>query len=121
MGIKYRITGVEVDFQKFVLLNAHVKLNNCETLFLQIRLGLEDSLDYRILSNSSYDVCVCSNEAKSVRFNIVPKKLGKMPLKVVAKDVASSVCQKGIEQMTLGVTDAVIRKLLVEVCRLLTP
>ena len=42
-----------------------------------------------------------------------------MPLKVVAKDVASSVCEKGVEQMTLGVTDAVIRKLLVEVCRLL--
>ena len=83
--------------------------------FLQIRLGLEDSLNYRILSNASFDICVCSNEAKSVRFNIVPKKLGQIPLQVVAKDVDSSACGKDIEQMTLGVTDAVKRKLLVEV------
>ena len=86
------------------------------SLFLQIRLGLEDSLDYRIISNASYDICVCSNAAKSVRFNIVPKKLGQIPLAVVAKDVDSSVCGKDVEQMSLGVSDAVIRKLLVEVC-----
>ena len=84
----------------------------------QIRLGLEESLHYRILSNSSFDVCVCSSEAKSVRFSIIPKKLGQMPLKVVAKDVATSACEVGAQQMTLGVTDAVIRKLLVEVWRI---
>ena len=84
----------------------------------QIRLGLEESLHYRILSNSSFDVCVCSSEAKSVRFSIIPKKLGQMPLKVVAKDVATSACEVGAQQMTLGVADAVIRKLLVEVWRI---
>ena len=51
----------------------------------------------------------------SVRFNIVPKKLREIPLTVIAKDVNSSVCDEGIEQMVLGVTDAVTRKLLVEV------
>ena len=51
----------------------------------------------------------------SVRFNIVPKKLGEIPLTVVAKDVDSSVCDEGVEQLALGVTDAVTRKLLVEV------
>jgi len=30
--------------------------------------------------------------------------------------VDSSVCGKDVEQMSLGVSDAVIRKLLVEVC-----
>ena len=51
----------------------------------------------------------------SVRFNIVPKKLREIPLTVIAKDVNSSVCDEGTEQMVLGVTDAVTRKLLVEV------
>lgn len=51
----------------------------------------------------------------SVRFNIVPKKLREIPLTVIAKDVNSSVCDEGVEQMALGVTDAVTRKLLVEV------
>ena len=84
--------------------------------FVQIRLGLEESLGYRIVSNASYDICVCSNEAKSVPFNIVPKTLGQMPLAVVAKDVNVSACGQDIQQMRLGVSDAVIRKLLVEVC-----
>ena len=82
---------------------------------LQIRLDLQESLYYRILSNSSQSICVCSNEAMSVRFNIVPKKLREIPLTVVAKDVNSSVCDEGVQQMSLGVTDAVTRKLLVEV------
>ena len=88
-------------------------LNGC---VLQIRLSLENSFDYRITSNVSHEICVCSNEAKSVRFSIVPKKLGQIPLAVVAKDLDTSVCGQGVEQMSLGVSDAVIRKLLVEVC-----
>ncbi|XP_078348546.1 C3 and PZP-like alpha-2-macroglobulin domain-containing protein 8 isoform X2 [Oculina patagonica] len=87
---------------------------NYEKKCLTIRLDLQDSLYYRILSNYSHTVCVCSNEARSVRFNIVPKKLGEIPLTVIAKDVNSSVCDEGVEQMALGVTDAVTRKLLVE-------
>ncbi|XP_020628880.1 alpha-2-macroglobulin-like isoform X2 [Orbicella faveolata] len=87
---------------------------NYEKKCLTIRLDLQESLYYRILSNSSQSVCVCSNEAMSVRFNIVPKKLREIPLTVIAKDVNSSVCDEGVEQMVLGVTDAVTRKLLVE-------
>jgi len=41
--------------------------------------------------------------------------LREIPLTVIAKDVNSSVCDEGVEQMALGVTDAVTRKLLVEV------
>ncbi|KAJ7371501.1 endopeptidase inhibitor [Desmophyllum pertusum] len=87
---------------------------NYESKCLTIRMNLQDSLYYKILSNTSRTVCVCSNEAMSVRFNIVPKKLGEIPLTVVAKDVDSSVCDEGVEQMALGVSDAVTRKLLVE-------
>lgn len=92
-----------------------LELSNREMFTLQIRLDLQESLYYRILSNASHTVCVCSNEAMSVRFNIVPKKLHEIPLTVIAKDVNSSVCDEGVEQMALGVTDAVTRKLLVEV------
>ena len=67
------------------------------------------------MSNKSRSVCVCSNEAISVRLDIVPKKLGEIPLTVVAKDIDSSMCDEGVEQLALGVTDAVTRKLLVEV------
>ena len=33
----------------------------------------------------------------------------------MAKDINSSMCDEGVEQFALGVTDAVTRKLLVEV------
>lgn len=87
---------------------------NYEGKCLTIRLSLEESLYYRIVSNNSRSVCVCSNEAISVRLDIVPKKLGEIPLTVVAKDIDSSMCDEGVEQLALGVTDAVTRKLLVE-------
>ncbi|KAK2568089.1 Pregnancy zone protein [Acropora cervicornis] len=61
-----------------------------------------------------------SNEAKSVNFGIVPKALGQVPLSLFAKDIKnSSACWKRHAQMHLGVSDAVIRKLLVEVDSLL--
>lgn len=88
---------------------------NYENKCLTIRLSLEDSLSYRITSVHSYDLCVCSNEAKSVHFGIVPKVLGQVPLSLFAKDIKnSSGCSKDTAQMHLGVSDAVIRKLLVE-------
>ena len=58
---------------------------------------------------------MCSNEAKSVAFTILPKNLGHINLTVVAKNIDSSVCKKDVKQVTLGITDAVSRKLLVEV------
>ena len=100
---------VVIQFLKFTLLKKVL-------LLLQIRLSLEDSLSYRITSVHSYDLCVCSNEAKSVHFGIVPKVLGQVPLSLFAKDINnSSACGKDSAQMHLGVSDAVIRKLLVEV------
>ncbi|XP_067056984.1 pregnancy zone protein-like isoform X1 [Acropora muricata] len=88
---------------------------NYENKCLTIRLSLEDSFSYRITSVHSYDLCVCSNEAKSVHFGIVPKALGQVPLSLFAKDINnSSACSKDTAQMHLGVSDAVIRKLLVE-------
>ncbi|XP_015766361.1 PREDICTED: ovostatin-like [Acropora digitifera] len=88
---------------------------NYENKCLAIRLSLADSFSYRITSVHSYDLCVCSNEAKSVNFGIVPKALGQVPLSLFAKDINnSSACSKDTTQMYLGVSDAVIRKLLVE-------
>ena len=101
---------VVVQFVKFTL------LKKVFLLLLQIRLSLADSFSYRITSVHSYDLCVCSNEAKSVHFGIVPKALGQVPLSLFAKDINnSSACGKDTAQMHLGVSDAVIRKLLVEV------
>ena len=101
---------VVVQFVKFT------QLKKVFLLLLQIRLSLADSFSYRITSVHSYDICVCSNEAKSVHFGIVPKALGQVPLSLFAKDINnSSACSKDTAQMHLGVSDTVIRKLLVEV------
>ncbi|XP_068693904.1 alpha-2-macroglobulin-like [Montipora foliosa] len=87
---------------------------NYESKCLTVLLSLEYSLDYDVMSNYSQVICVCSKEAKSVHFKIVPKKLGQLPLAVAAKDIASSACGNTSEQIHLGVSDAVIRNLLVE-------
>ena len=101
---------VVVQFVKFTL------LKKVFLLLLQIRLSLADSFSYRITSVHSYDLCVCSNEAKSVHFGIIPKALGQVPLSLFAKDINnSSACSKDTAQMHLGVSDTIIRKLLVEV------
>ncbi|XP_068740975.1 alpha-2-macroglobulin-like isoform X2 [Montipora capricornis] len=87
---------------------------NYESKCLTVLLSLEYSLDYDVMSNYSQVICVCSKEAKSVHFRIVPKKLGQLPLAVAAKDIPSSACGNTSEQIHLGVSDAVIRNLLVE-------
>lgn len=56
-------------------------------------------------------MCVCSDEGKSMKFHVVPKKLGHIPITVKATTSQARLCPKA----TLYAVDAVTRTLLVEV------
>ncbi len=56
-------------------------------------------------------MCVCGEDAKSVKFKIIPNKLGFIPLTVKAITSKAALCAKP----TVYAADAVTRKLLVEV------
>ena len=76
---------------------------------------MESTQDFRLTSGSSFKLCVCSNEAKSVNFTIVASKLGHIPLTVTAKHVQRSVCSNSSTEASVGLIDTVRRKLLVQV------
>ncbi|XP_050401195.2 alpha-2-macroglobulin [Patella vulgata] len=85
---------------------------------VQIRLELKGSefIDIDPDVGSVTSLCICSNEAKSYNFIIVPKKIGEVNLTVVAESVAGDSRCSGfdISAETVGVQDTVIRPLLVE-------
>ncbi|KAK6180007.1 hypothetical protein SNE40_012232 [Patella caerulea] len=85
---------------------------------VQIRLELKSSefIDIDPDVGSVTSLCICSNEAKSHSFIIVPKKIGEINLTVVAESVAGDSRCSGfdISTETVGVQDTVIRPLLVE-------
>lgn len=56
-------------------------------------------------------MCVCGDDGKSVKFRIIPNKLGRIPLTVKAITSEADLCPKS----TVYAGDAVSRKLLVEV------
>jgi hypothetical protein len=56
-------------------------------------------------------MCVCKDDGKSVKFKIIPNKLGHIPLTVKAMTSDAKLCPKS----TVYAVDAVTRMLLVEV------
>ena len=84
--------------------------------FLQIRVMLETTDDFIAKSGTSSKICVCGNEAKTIKFSIKPKKLGRIPITVKAVSVSVNVCANNLKlAKQIGAADAVRRKLLVEV------
>ncbi len=78
----------------------------------QIKLELSrESKDYRVTSFYISKMCVCGDDGKSVKFKIIPKKLGRIPLTVKAITSEARLCPKS----KVYAADAVTRKLLVEV------
>jgi hypothetical protein len=56
-------------------------------------------------------MCVCGDHGSSVKFKIIPTKLGHIPLTVKAVTSQANLCPNS----TVYAADAVTRKLLVEV------
>ena len=80
--------------------------------FYQIKLQLNHkSADYKVTSYHIKKLCVCGNGGQSVKFTIIPTKLGHIPLTVTATTSSASLCSNN----TVFAQDAVTRKLLVEV------
>ena len=78
----------------------------------QIKLELNrEYREYRVTSFSITKMCVCGDDGKSVKFKIIPKRLGHIPLTVKALTSEAKLCPSS----TVYAADAVTRKLLVEV------
>ena len=56
-------------------------------------------------------MCLCGDDGKSVKFKIIPNKIGQIPLTVKAVTSATELCPKP----SVFATNAVTQKLLVEV------
>ena len=82
------------------------------SLLFKIRLQLNHrSLDYKVTSYHIEKLCVCGDSGQSVKFSIIPLKLGHIPLTVTATSSSAKLCPSS----SVIVQDAVTRKLLVEV------
>ncbi|XP_066921586.1 alpha-2-macroglobulin-like isoform X2 [Clytia hemisphaerica] len=84
---------------------------------LVIGIELDESKDYEELTSSQQKLCVCGGEAKTVKFGIKPKTLGKIDITVKGRsyEASSSVC--GPNQVPISnvvAADALTKKLLVE-------
>mgnify|MGYP002803887076 FL=1 len=82
-------------------------LSSCAPIKLVLN---RDSKDYRITSFHISKICVCGDSGTSVKFRIIPKKVGHIPLQVKAVTSQAKLCPNS----TVYVADAVSRKLLVE-------
>jgi hypothetical protein len=83
-------------------------------LIHQIKLQLNHkSPDYKVTSYYINKLCVCGDAGQSVKFTIIPTNLGHIPLTVTATTSSARLCSNS----TVSVSDAVTRKLLVEVCK----
>ncbi|CAB4021533.1 alpha-2-macroglobulin-like isoform X2, partial [Paramuricea clavata] len=69
-----------------------------------------ETRDYKVTSFYISKMCVCGDDGKSVKFRIIPNKLGRIPLTVKATTSEANLCPKS----TVYAADAVTRKLLVE-------
>ncbi|KAK3709154.1 hypothetical protein QZH41_018067 [Actinostola sp. cb2023] len=85
-------------------------MSRCST----VRIRLTKTDHFQLSSPGDQKLCVCGNEAKSVKYVITPVQLGHIPLKVTVQNVVPSLCENPSEEAPLGISDAVIRKLLVE-------
>nr|BAJ05271.1 alpha-2-macroglobulin [Diadumene lineata] len=87
---------------------------NYMTKCATVRLRLSNSSQFDLSSPVDHRLCICGNEAKSVKYVITPRHLGNIPLQVTVETVQPSLCQNASDEAPLGVSDAVKRKLLVE-------
>lgn len=92
-------------------------LSQCFTVSVRI----QPSSDYSIQSAEFHRfVCVCGNQAETVEFDIIPRRLGKIPITVMGEYVPPSLnlppCGSSTVNMTdlFGVRDAVNKTVLVE-------
>ncbi|XP_028400033.1 murinoglobulin-1-like isoform X2 [Dendronephthya gigantea] len=82
-------------------------LSSCVPLKLELN---RETKDYRVTSFYINKLCVCGDDGISVKFKIIPKKVGNIAIKVTAITSEARLCPKS----TIYAADAVKRNLLVE-------
>ncbi|KAK3735720.1 hypothetical protein QZH41_010157, partial [Actinostola sp. cb2023] len=79
-----------------------------------VRISLTKTDHFQLSSPGDQNLCVCGNEAKSVKYVITPVELGHIPLKVTVQNVVPSLCGDPSKETPLGISETVTRMLLVE-------
>ncbi|XP_046559068.1 alpha-2-macroglobulin-like protein 1 [Haliotis rubra] len=95
-----------------------VTVFNYLTECIEIELRLNDSNEFDLLNPERVTwMCICGNEAKRHDFVIVPKNIGHINVTAQAKSIpGDSQCPKVTATgEAIGIKDAVVRQLLVEV------
>ncbi|XP_028416699.1 pregnancy zone protein-like [Dendronephthya gigantea] len=82
-------------------------MSSCVPIKLEL---IRKASDFKVTSIHISKMCVCSDEGKSTKFNVIPTKLGHIPITVKATTSQAKLCPK----FTLYAVDAVTRTLLVE-------
>jgi hypothetical protein len=91
-------------------------LSNC----IPIRLKLKKTMfkDFEVTTDDQFDFCICGNRGETKEFQIIAKKVGDLELQVRAAERSKSknACPPTAEIATeaVGISDTVIKKLLVE-------
>lgn len=75
---------------------------------------MDASLEFETPGGSAAKFCVCGGKSASYKFNVKPKKLGKVPITVRAVSVEGNDCQGRGKLLTVGAADAMMKDLLVE-------
>ncbi|XP_065672425.1 pregnancy zone protein isoform X2 [Hydra vulgaris] len=80
-----------------------------------VRVTLESSNGYKMISNPNTKVCLCGGRTATVYFKIQPTVIGKVSIQVTAKTLSENVCAANRKLDTsISMVDILVKKLLVE-------
>ncbi|XP_037023728.2 ovostatin homolog 2-like [Artibeus jamaicensis] len=100
--------------QSDVIVSVFSYLNTCAEISVQLEESQNFEANARTPKNNGSDV-IQAGERKTYVWTLIPKKLGKVNITVVAESKQTSACPNGaIEQQNLNWEDAVVRSFLVE-------
>ncbi|XP_045695720.1 ovostatin homolog 2-like [Phyllostomus hastatus] len=100
--------------QSDVIVNVFSYLNTCAEISVQLEESQNFEANVHTPKNNGSDV-IQAGERKTYVWTLIPKKLGKVNITVVAESKHTSACPNGAtEQQNLNWKDAVVKSLLVE-------
>ena len=83
--------------------------------YIQVRIQIQQSKDFKLMSSQSVKDCVCPGRTATVRFRIKPRTLGRINIRVSAETVTENLCAATDKfSGDLGFSDSLVKKLLVE-------
>ena len=77
---------------------------------------MKDTADFRSLTRSHADFCICGGQSATVMFKIIAKEIGRVNIEARADSLPTNTCPKHVDFDSDSYIDIVRRKLFVEVC-----